>query len=100
MMPSTGLTDDNVDECDLGELISAIPEGWSRVDIFGGSWGITRTTRAGGRAISFDAFRLGSAEQLGANVWLTSDGAVLRPCEVSPEEVLRLMRAAADASTV
>lgn len=80
---------------ELGALIRAIPEGWTRVQIDGRGWGITRTTRAGGKTISFDAERLGSKEYLGANVWNTSEGSVLRPCEVPEERVMQLLRDAA-----
>lgn len=82
---------------ELDELIEAIPEGWSRVQIAGQVWGVTRITRAGGKVISFDAERLGDTEQLGANVWITSEGTVLRPCEVPEEKVMRFLRAAAGA---
>jgi len=82
---------------ELDALIAAIPDGWTRVRIAGAAWGITRTTRAGGRAVSFDAERLGGREKLGANVWLTSDGAVLRPCEVAAEDVMSVLRASASA---
>jgi peptide-methionine (S)-S-oxide reductase len=80
---------------ELDGLISAIPEGWTRVQLAGQSWGITRTTRAGGKTISFDADRLGDSEQFGANVWNTSGGSVLRPCEVPEEKVMQFLRAAA-----
>jgi len=82
---------------ELDALIRAIPEGWSRVTVDGRSWAVTRTTRAGGKAISLDAELLGSAERLGANVWVTSDGAVLRPCEVPEQKVVQFLRAAATA---
>ena len=59
---------------ELEALIAAIPDGWTRVRIAGAAWGITRTTCAGGRVVSFDAERLGGRAKLGANVWLTSDG--------------------------
>lgn len=77
---------------ELEALIGAIPEGWTRVQVAGQGWGITRTTRAGGKAISFDAERLGGSEHLGANVWQTSEGSVLRPCEVPREEVMQVLR--------
>jgi peptide-methionine (S)-S-oxide reductase len=82
---------------ELDALIGAIPEGWSRAQIAGQSWGVTRITRAGGKVISVDAERLGDTEQLGANVWITSEGAVLRPCEVPEEKVMQFLRAAATA---
>lgn len=82
---------------ELGTLLTAIPEGWSRAEIAGQAWGVTRTTHAGGKVISLNAERLGDAEQLGANVWITSKGPVLRPCEVPAEKVMRFLRAAAKA---
>ncbi len=80
----------------LQELINAMPEGWSRAQVDGHSWGVTRTTRADGKVITFNAERLGGTEALGANVWITSNGAVLRPCEIPAETVWRFLRAAAD----
>ncbi|WP_159085026.1 peptide methionine sulfoxide reductase [Planctomonas deserti] len=80
---------------ELDALIRAIPEGWTRVQIAGHVWGITRTTRAGGRVISFDAGRLGDKEQLGANIWMLSEGSVLKPCEVPEEDVMQVLRDAA-----
>jgi len=79
----------------LDTLLGAIPEGWTRAEVDGQVWGVTRVTRAGGKVISLDAERLGDTEQLGANVWITSDGPILRPCEVPAEEVLQFLRAAA-----
>ena len=84
---------------ELEVLIRAIPEGWSRIQIDGQSWAMTRTTRAGGRVISVAAERLGASESLGANVWATSSGAVLRPCEVPEDKVMNFLRAAAAART-
>jgi peptide-methionine (S)-S-oxide reductase len=82
---------------ELETLVHAIPEGWTRLHLAGQPWAITRTTRAEGKVITIDAERLGGAEYLGANVWLTSHGALLKPCEVPTESVLRVLRAAADA---
>ncbi|CNE00623.1 Uncharacterised protein [Mycobacterium tuberculosis] len=82
---------------ELNALVSAIPEGWSRARIAGQAWGVTRTTHAGGKVISVSGERLSDNEQLSANVWLTSEGAVLKPCEVPPEKVMKFLRAAATA---
>ena len=82
---------------DLGALVDGIPEGWSRVMIDGQSWAVTRTTHAQGGALSLDIERLGTAERFGANVWITSQGPVLRPCEVPEEMILRFLRSAAAA---
>lgn len=77
---------------DLVRLISRIPEGWSRVRINGEPWAVTRTTRARGGVASIDAERLGGADSLGANVWFTSNGAQLRPCEVPTEKIWTMLR--------
>lgn len=79
----------------LGELVEQIPEGWSRVQVAGEPWGVTRTTRAEGKVVTVSAERLGGAERLSANVWITTDGPVLRPCEVPADAVLGFLRSAA-----
>jgi peptide-methionine (S)-S-oxide reductase len=93
--PPVARTAGSAERAELEALITAIPEGWSHARINGHSWGVTRKTRADGKTISLDAERLGSAEALGANVWLTSRGAVLRPCEIPAETVLQFLRDAA-----
>ncbi len=82
---------------ELAALLARVPEGWSRFEIDGEPWSVSRVARAGGRAVTLEARRLGSAEGFGANVWLTSAGAVLRPCEVPAEQVLDLLRALPEA---
>lgn len=82
---------------DLEMLIAAIPEGWSSVRIAGQSWGVTRTTRAAAKVVSIDAECLGTSERLGANIWMMSGSAILRPCEVPEETVMRFLNAAAAA---
>ena len=77
-------------------LLRNVPEGWTEVQLDGQRWAVTRTRRAGGRALTFGAEQLGTAEGFGANVWITSDGPVLRPCEVPAEQVLGFVRALAD----
>lgn len=84
-------------ENELDILIRAIPEGWSRTNLNGRSWAVTRTSRADGKTISVDAELLGTPERVGANVWMTADGAILRPCEVPAEKVMQFLRAAATA---
>ncbi|QGN33227.1 hypothetical protein [Microlunatus sp. Gsoil 973] len=88
------------DRHELDALLTSIPEGWSRTEIDGRGWAITRTTHAQGKVITLSAERLGDAEQLSANVWLTSAGTVLKPCEVPAERVIRFLRAAADSYSV
>lgn len=79
----------------LDTLLRSIPEGWTRAEVGGQAWGVTRVTRARGKVISINAERLGVTEQLGANVWVTSEGPILRPCEVPAERFLQFLRAAA-----
>ncbi|GGM40191.1 peptide methionine sulfoxide reductase [Promicromonospora citrea] len=79
----------------LDELVGQIPEGWSRVQVAGEPWGVTRTTRAHGKVVTVSAERLGGADRLSANVWITTDGPVLRPCEVPADAVLGFLRSAA-----
>ncbi|MGM7423104.1 hypothetical protein [Cellulosimicrobium sp. CpK407] len=86
------------DGVELKALVAAIPEGWSRARIGEHSWGVTRTTHADGRAISVDAERLGGTEALGANVWITSHGALMRPCEIPAETVWQFLRDLAKAA--
>jgi peptide-methionine (S)-S-oxide reductase len=80
---------------ELDTLLRTIPEGWTRAEVDGQAWGVTRVAHAGGKVISVNAERLGDTEQLGANVWITSEGPILRPCEVPAEKVLQFLRAAA-----
>lgn len=82
---------------ELGTLLKSIPEGWTRAEVDGQTWGVTRVTHAGGKVISINAERLRDTEQLGANVWITSDGPILRPCEVPAGKVMQFLRAAATA---
>jgi peptide-methionine (S)-S-oxide reductase len=80
---------------ELAALLAVVPEGWSRADVAGLPWAVTRTTHAGGKVISLGAEQLGGVEQFGANLWITSGGPILRPCEVPAEVVLRFFREAA-----
>lgn len=79
---------------DLDALVGKIPEGWSRVRVAGQTWGVTRTTRANGMVVSVSAERLSDAQQIGANIWITTDGPVLRPCEVPADAVVGFLQAA------
>jgi predicted GNAT family acetyltransferase len=80
---------------ELDRLVAAIPEGWSRTTVLGQSWSVSRTTHAGGKVVSITAERLADNEQLGANVWITSEGTVLKPCEIPAETIMEFLRAAA-----
>ncbi|MFI9489836.1 hypothetical protein ACIG47_25830 [Promicromonospora sp. NPDC052451] len=79
----------------LDALVDQVPEGWSRVRVSGQAWGVTRTTRANGKVVTISAERLSDAQQLSANVWVTTRGAVLKPCEVPAEAVVEFLQSAA-----
>ena len=79
----------------LGELLARVPDGWSVATHDGRRYGVTRTARAGGRAVSVYAEELGGTDVVSANVYLTGeDGAHLRPCEMPTEKMLAFLREA------
>jgi hypothetical protein len=71
-----------------------MPEGWSVVDYDGRRYGLTRVTRAGGGSLSIFAEELGGTDTISANVYRTSTGDVLRPCEMPAAKVLAFLRGA------
>lgn len=77
-------------------LLLNVPDGWTAVHIDGTAWGVTMTARAGGRSFSFSAERLGARDRVSANLWITSEGPKLKPCEVSVERVLDFVDALAN----
>lgn len=79
----------------LDALVDQIPEGRSRVRVSGQTWGVTRTTRANGKVVTISAEHLGDARHLSANIWVTAQGAVLKPCEVPAEAVVEFLQSAA-----
>ena len=76
----------------LAALIDSVPEGWSVVEYDGRRYGVTRTTRADGRSSSLFAEELGGIDVVSANVYRTSTGEVLRPCEMPAQKVLAFLR--------
>ena len=79
---------------DLGELVDALPEGWSEVTYAGRRYGLTKITRAGGRSSSVYAEQLGGTDVVSANVYRTTSGDVLKPCEMPAATVLDFLRGA------
>jgi peptide-methionine (S)-S-oxide reductase len=76
----------------VAELVDRVPEGWTPVTFEGRRYGLSRTTRAGGRSISVYAEELGGPDVISANVYLTSADDLLRPCEMPADQVLRFLR--------
>ena len=79
---------------DLGDLVDALPEGWSEVTYAGRRYGLTKITRTGGRSSSVYAEQLGGSDVISANVYRTSAEDVLKPCEMPAEKVLDFLRGA------
>lgn len=84
--------DDQVTSDELHALLERVPLGWTEVAYAGATWGLTRTDRAGGATSTILAERLGGTDLVSANVWRTSSGDVLRPCEMPAGVVLDFLR--------
>jgi peptide-methionine (S)-S-oxide reductase len=77
---------------ELSRLVDRVPEGWTVVEYDGRRWGLTRTTRAGGGSVAVYAEELGGAEVVSANVYRTTAGALLKPCEMPADVVLAFLQ--------
>ena len=73
---------------DLDELLGRVPPGWTRHVVNGRPWGVSRVEHVDGRTTTLTAEQLGGASMFSANIWHTSNGPVLRPCEVPARVVL------------
>lgn len=76
---------------DLASLVDRVPEGWTPAAYDGVRWGLSRTTRTGGRSISVYAEELGGTRVISTNVYRTGAGDVLKPCEMPAETVLAFL---------
>ncbi|HEU5486794.1 MAG TPA: peptide methionine sulfoxide reductase [Microlunatus sp.] len=82
------------DDHDLGPAVDALPEGWSRVLYRGRPYGLTKITHGDGRSLSVYAEQLGGSEVISANVYRTTSGDLLKPCEMPAATVLAFLRGA------
>ena len=57
----------------------------------GRRYGLRRTSRAGGRSVSIYAEQLGGSDVVSTNVYRTSGGDLLRPCEMPAATVLAFL---------
>jgi len=78
----------------VSSLVDRVPDGWSVATYDGRRYGVTKETRAGGRAISVYAEELGGTDVVSTNVYVTTGGEELRPCEMPAEKVLAFLREA------
>ena len=77
----------------LPALVERVPEGWTRAIYNGRTYGLARTTRAGGRSITISAEELGGTDLVSANVYRTLAADHLRACEMPTAKVLAFLRA-------
>ena len=82
---------------ELAALVDRVPEGWTQVTYGGRPYGLSRTSRAAGRSISIYAEELGGDAVVSANVYRTSTGSVLSPCEMPAATVLDFLKSWAPA---
>lgn len=75
----------------LRHLVDRVPEGWTTVAYEGRRYGMSRTTRAGGRSVKVYAEELGGSDVISANVYQTSDALLLRSCEIPDAKVLAFL---------
>ncbi|NBC08712.1 MAG: peptide methionine sulfoxide reductase [Bacteroidetes bacterium] len=71
--------------------IHQIPQGYSEANYRGKRYSLTRTDRAGGRAISVYAKELGGNDFISFNYYRTKQGGLLRPCEMPKERILTFL---------
>ncbi|WP_223623893.1 peptide methionine sulfoxide reductase [Microbacterium sp. EST19A] len=76
----------------LSTLVERVPEGWTRVTYDGRPYGLSRTTRIGGRVITITAEELGGTDLVSANVYRTTAADHLRACEMPDEKVIAFLR--------
>jgi len=77
----------------LSALVERVPEGWTRATYNERTYGLVRTTRAGGRSITISARELGGADLISANVYRTVTADHLRACEMPTAKVFAFLRA-------
>jgi len=88
--PDSATTGDG--SASLSALAERVPEGWTRVIYNGRTYGLARTTRAGGRRITLYAEELGGTDLISANVYRTAAADHLRACEMPTAKVLAFLR--------
>ena len=76
----------------LSALVERVPEGWTRVNYDGRPYGLSRTTRVGGRVVTITAEELGGTDLVSANVYRTTAADLLRSCEMPDAKVLAFLR--------
>jgi hypothetical protein len=76
------------ERADYPALFDRVPLGWSEVVYLGRRYGVTRSVAAEGRALTVYAEELGGRDVVSANLYLTGDGPLLKPCEMPAAKVV------------
>ena len=79
-------------EDELRHLVERVPQGWTSAAYDGRRWGLSRRDRAGGQVVAVVAEELGGRGVVSANVYRTSRGELLKPCEMPAATVLAFLR--------
>jgi hypothetical protein len=72
---------------DIQERLDDLPEGYSVVRYRGQKWGLSKALLNRGRSTKLYAEELGGSDFVSCNVYRTSQGVHLKPCEMSAEKV-------------
>lgn len=75
----------------LRRLVDRIPEGWTIVTYGGRKYGMSRSSRVGGRSVKVYAEELGGSDVISANIYTTTDALLLRSCEIPDSKVLAFL---------
>ncbi len=85
------MTEDPRPPTSVADLLDRLPVGYSEVRYRDRRWSVTRTVQQDGRVHKLWAEELGGSGVVSANLYLTSAGEELRPCEMPASEVLDLL---------
>lgn len=77
---------------ELAQHVQRVPEGWTAVVFNGRRYGLTRTTRVGGRSVTILAEELGGPDVVSANIYRTTAADLLKSCEMPDSKVLAFLR--------
>ncbi|MBC7390791.1 MAG: peptide methionine sulfoxide reductase [Opitutaceae bacterium] len=73
------------------QKISSLPIGYSKVNYEGKSYGVSRADFNEGRSIKVYAKDLGGNHFISFNYYCTSTSNLLKPCEMSSEDVIHFL---------
>ncbi len=74
------------------KYINKIPIGYSEVKYFAKKYGVTRTDFNNGKSIKIFAKELGGTDFISLNYYITTNGTLLKPCEMPKEKVIAFLK--------